>query len=126
MPDYPLYMQAAGISRRETINELKKQFPRFEKPALAMACNPEDYGLQLTPEAERRLIKAFGWYAGLSVKRQKRDAGRRKQNRLYVRLDDATASRLEDYYSRSAFASKQDLIEAALTAFLDRQGGGAV
>ena len=124
MPDYSLYMQAANISRRDAITELKKQFPNFEKPALAMVCNPDNYGVQLTPAAELRLASAFGWYAGLTVRRKKKDAGRKKANRLYVRLDDAMFDRLKQCFARTSYASMQDLIEASLSDFINRHGGG--
>ena len=123
MPDYPLYLQAAKISRREAITELKKQFPTFENPALAMVCNPENYGVQLTPGAEKRLVSAFGWYAGLATRPKKKDTGRRKANRLYVRLDDAMFDRLKQLFARTAYSSMQDLIEAALADFINRHGG---
>lgn len=123
MPDYPLYMSGADISRREAINALKQDFPRFEKAALAMVCNPDDYGVQLTPAAETRLVSAFGYFAGLSIRKPKKKDQRKKANRLYVRLDDAMFARLEEVYSRSSFASKQDLIEAALSDFCNRYGG---
>lgn len=123
MPDYPLYMQAAGISRRDTINELKKQFPNFEKSSLAMVCNPDNYGVQLTPEAEKRLVAAFGYYAGLATRPRKKDTARKKANRLYVRLDDAMFDRLKQLFARTAYSSMQDLIEASLADFINRHGG---
>ena len=118
MPDYPLYMDSAKVTRRETAAALREHFPRFGKSAMSMVCNPDDYGVQLTQDAERRLAAVFGWHPGLSFRPRKPDR-RTKANRLTVRLDDAMYKALEDYYKHSAFASKQDLIEAAIALFLN-------
>jgi hypothetical protein len=126
MPDYEHYLKSAGVTRAQAVPALKKSFRLFTKSTLSMVCHPDDYGVQLTGDAERALVKAFGWQPGLSVAKRKAEARRQKPNRLYVRLDDAMSARLESYYSRSAFCSKQDLIEAAILLFLNRVEGVSV
>lgn len=126
MPDYEHYLKSAGVTRAQAVPALKKNFRLFTKSTLSMVCHPDDYGVQLTGDAERELVKAFGWQPGLSVAKRKAEGRRQKPNRLYVRLDDAMSARLESYYSRSAFSSKQDLIEAAILLFLNRCEGVSV
>jgi hypothetical protein len=120
MPDYEHYMNVAGVSRSKAIPALRKEFPLFGKSAMSMVCNPTDYGVQLTRDAEAVLVDNFGYAPGLSARPKRKQEHRRKANRLYVRLDDAMYARLEECYSRSCFASKQDLIEAALSDFCNR------
>lgn len=126
MPDYPMYLDCAKVTRKSAVAALREDFPSFTKSTMSMVCHPEDYGVQLTGDAERALVKAFGWQPGLSVAKRKAEGRRQKPNRLYVRLDDAMSARLESYYSRSAFCSKQDLIEAAILLFLNRVEGVSV
>ena len=121
MTNYPLYCIKAGITRRDMINCLKQQFPKYEKMAQTVVCNPDDYGAQLIPEAEALLVANFGMHEGLSYKPKKK-SNRRKANKLTVRLDDKMYQALEEYYMHSAFTSKQDLIEAAIALFLGRMG----
>ena len=124
MTNYPLYCIKAGITRRDMINCLKQQFPKYEKMAQTVVCNPDDYGAQLIPEAEALLVANFGMHEGLSYKPKKK-CNRRKSNKLTVRLDDAMYARLLRYYSRSSFASMQDFVEAAISNMLDRVEGVA-
>ena len=72
--------------------------------------------------AIKRLVAAFGYYAGLAHRPRKKDT-RKKANRLYVRLDDAMFDRLKQLFARTAYSSMQDLIEASLADFIDRHGG---
>lgn len=121
MSDYALYMEGAGISRKNAIAALNNKYPKFGKATMTMICNPDDYGVQLVPDAERKLIDEFGWHAGLSVRKRKSDANRKKKNRLTLRLDDSLYEQLQTVYNRTAFASMQDFLEAALVEFLNRR-----
>ena len=131
MPNYPEYMTAAGITNRDMIQELRKFYPRYGKPVQSMICHPEKYGVQLVPEAEARLMLAFGECGGLSdswciidandlPKPRKRER-RLKANKLTVRLDDSLFTQLRALYDRTAFASMQDMVEAAIVEFLNRR-----
>lgn len=124
MVNYPAYMAAANISRRQMINTIKQVFPKYEKPTETMVCNSADYGCQLTPEAEKLLISAFGWHEGLAAKKPKVKENRCKSNRLYVRLDDVLFDRVKALAERMQFVSMQDLIEASLSDFVNKYGGG--
>lgn len=123
-PDYPLYCRKANITRRQMIEVLKRQYPKYEKMAQTVVCNPDDYGAQLLPDAEALLVANFGYHEGLSYKPKKK-SNRRKANKLTVRLDDTMYARLLRYYSRSSFASMQDFVEAAISNMLDRVEGVA-
>ena len=127
MPDYPMYLDCAKVTRKSAVAALREDFPSFTKSTMSMVCHPEDYGVQLTKQAERTLCNSFGWHVGLAIRRgQGRKENRAKANRLTLRLDDAMNARLDAFYERSAFASKQDLLEAALLLFLNRCEGVSV
>lgn len=133
MPNYNTYVSEAGITNRDMIAELKKYYPRYGKPVQSMVTHPEKYGVQLVPEAEARLTLAFGEHPGLSETWLMIDPGelpkavhkerRLKANKLTVRLDDSLFSQLRELYDRTAFASMQDMVEAAITEFINRRNG---
>ena len=121
MADYPLYMSGVGISRKDAIDTLNNKYPRFGKPTMAMICNPADYGVELTREAEQKLVDAFGWHAGLAYRRRRSEANRKKKNKLTVRLDDSLFEQMMIAYHRTSFSSVQDFIEAAIVEFINRR-----
>ena len=121
MPDYALYMEGAGITRKQAITTLNNKYKNFGKATMTMICNPQDYGVQLVSDAEKELIDAFGWHAGLANRRRRSEGKRKKKNKLTLRLDDSLYEQLMETYHRTAFASMQDLLEAALVEFLNRR-----
>lgn len=120
MTDYILYMDGAGLNRKQMIASISSKYPRFGKATMTMICNPDGYGVELTPEAERKLIDDFGYHAGLAT-RKRRKPNRRKKNTLTVRLDDSLFEQLTAAYQRSAFCSMQDMLEAAIVEFINRR-----
>lgn len=121
MSDYALYLDSACITRKAAIESLSSKYPKFGKATMTMVCNPEDYGVALVPEAEKKLIDDFGVHAGIKLKRQRAEASRKKKNRLQVRLDDSLFAQLNEIYQRSAFVSMQDMLEAAIVEFINRR-----
>lgn len=119
--DYGLYMHGADVSRKQVITILNNKFPKFSKASMTMVCNPKDYGMKLVPDAERELIANFGWHAGLSERKRYSEAGRKRHNKLTLRLDDALFAQLQEVYRRTSFASMQDLLEAAIVEFINRR-----
>ena len=125
MPDYRKYCSVAGITNRQMVEELKKVWPKYGKPTQTMVCDPSGYAVQLLPEAEEILVRAFGYAPGLAMpdpeeKKPRSHDNKQKPHRLYVRLDDALMSRVKDAMERMHFATAQDMIEAALYQFCDR------
>lgn len=134
MPDYNLYVKSAGISNRQMVEELRRYYPKYGKPTQTMVCNPQKYGVQLTPEAEAILRLEFGSYPGLSeaawdgkteLPMPRKPERRLKANRLCVRLDESLFRQVKELYDRSAFCSMQDFVEAALVEFVRRREGRA-
>ena len=134
MPDYNTYVKEAGITNKDMIAELKKFYPRYGKPVQSMITHPEKYGVQLVPEAEARLMLTFGEHKGLSEswciidagdlpKETRRAERRTKANKLTVRLDDSLFTQLRELYGKTAFASMQDMVEAAIVEFVNRRNG---
>ena len=80
--------------------------------------------LQLIPAAEDLLVEAFGPGPGLSISpklvSQRSHGNKNKPNRLYLRLDDALRSRVEAVFKAMCFTSMQDLLEAAVSEFVER------
>ena len=120
-PNYPLFIEEAGITRQRVIDLLAESYPRFGKPTMTMVCNPDAYGVALTGNAEKKLIDEFGWHSGLLSRRKSYESKRKKKNRLYIRLDDALYSQLKEFYERTSFATMNDMVEAALVEFMNRR-----
>ena len=119
MTDYIGYAAVKGITRQDMANVVSKHFTNFTKVQMAFASHPEVYALQLIPEAEKLIEDRYGKGPGLSISKKGRNHGNKnKQHRLYLRLDDATRSRLQSLYERMAFATMQDLLEAAVSEFI--------
>lgn len=121
MADYTLYMEGAGVTRKQAIATLNNKYPKFGKATMTMICNPDDYGVRLVSEAEAELINAFGYHAGLAERRRRGEAQRRKKNKLTLRLDDSLYEQLQTVYRRTSFASMQDMLEAAVVEFINRR-----
>jgi len=128
--DYNAYVKNAGITNRQMVAELRRYYPKYGKPTQTMICNPSKYAVQLTPEAEAILRLAFGTHPGLSdsvwdgkteLPKPRRQEHRRKGNKLTVRLDDSLFDQLCAMYNRTAFASMQDMVEAAIVEFLNKR-----
>ena len=123
MANYTRYADACGIKQKDMINIIRKEFPHFGAAQMSMACNPERNALELIPEAEGLLEKAFGRGPGLSISPRLGDrshGNKNKPNRLCVRLDNDLRSRVQTVYEQMCFVSMQDLIEAAIAEFVSK------
>jgi len=124
MPNYPRYFEKANISRSAAISAIREEYPLFGKPTMTMVCNAQ-YGVQLLPEAEALLVREFGLHEGLTIKGKRKKEKRAKPNKLCVRLDDAMYARFEAAFCNSSFVSRQDMLEAAISMFMERIEGAA-
>lgn len=52
---YTTYLKKSGMTNNEVIELLKPHFPKFSKIQCSMLSHPEEYGVQLTPEAKKYL-----------------------------------------------------------------------
>ena len=121
MADYVTYMSTCGLKQQDMVEVIKQEYPRFGKAQMSLACNPWRNALQLVPEAEELLVKAFGMGPGLSITpdlNKKSHENKNKPNKLCVRLDNDLRSRVQDVYERMCFSSMQDLLEAAIAEFV--------
>lgn len=125
MPDYRKYCSDTGITNGEMVEALREQFPKYSKSTQSMICNPADYAVQLTEEAEILLISHFGFAEGLAAKAPRNHANKAKPHRLYVRINAELKARLEELKARLHFSTEQDLIEAALWQFCEKYAVGA-
>ena len=121
MTDYKTYCSRAGISSRDMIQTIQPHFPKYAKPTQSMISNPENYAAQLIPEAEKLLVKAYGWHPGLATPRPRNHANKHKPRRLTVRVSQSTYERMTALMERLHFGSIQDMAEAALEEFLSRR-----
>lgn len=126
MADYVLYADSCNIFQKDMVHAIQAEYPYFGKEQMSLACNPQRNALQLIPAAEDILVKSFGPGPGLSISpkiegRKNRSHGNKnKPNRMCVRLDDVLRSRVEAVYKSMCFVSYQDLIEAALSEFVQK------
>lgn len=123
MIDYLRYADIAGIQQKDMVTAIAREYPGFTKVQMSFACNPAQYALCLIPGAERLLEEAFGKAPGLSISPRigdRKHGNKNKPNRLYVRLDDSLRSRVQSVYESMCFASMQDLLEAAITTFVEK------
>lgn len=126
MANYLLYAENHEITQREMVDAIQAYYPDFSKVQMSLACYPERNALQLIPAAEDILVANFGAGPGLSISpklegRKNRSHGNKnKPNRMCVRLDDALRSQVEALYKSMCFVSYQDLIEAALSEFVQK------
>lgn len=118
MPDYPVYMERAGIGRASFTRCLRAKYPLFSKVQTSMVCAPDRYGVQLTQEAERHLQAVFGSFGGLSLNEPqtvKPRPVRTKPHRLVVYLTDDENARVRAMMTRLGFATVQDFLRSMLT-----------
>ncbi len=122
MVDYKRYGDSRGITQQDMVRTIRTDFPYFGKSQMSMAANPSRNAVQLIPDAEKLLEKAFGKGPGLSItpKLGRNHGNKKKPNRLCVRIDDALRSRLQKVYEQMCFASMQDLLEAAIAGFVEK------
>jgi hypothetical protein len=125
MPDYNRYRREKGLSNNDMISCLHPNYSKFQKATMTMINNPDDYAVQLLPEAEMLLKKKFGFGKGLSICDRPRSShgNSKKPNRLYVRVDDSLMDRVKTLMSRMHFATTQDFVEAALLQMVEKYGG---
>ena len=123
MTDYVLYAESCGILQKDMVRAIQEHgWPQFGKAHMSLASNPDRNALQLLPEAEEALVKAFGKGPGLSITKRIRKShdNRKKPCRLCLRLDPALRSRLQKVYEQMAFPSMQELLEAAVAQFVEK------
>lgn len=122
MIDYIRYMDVAGIMQKDMVAAIQHEFPDFDKVRMSLACNPAKNALCLIPEAEKLVEAKFGRGPGLSItpKFGKTHDNKNKPNRLYVRLDNSLRSRVQTVYEQMCFASMQDLLESAISQFVEK------
>lgn len=127
MPDYNRYRREKGLSNNDMISCLRPHYPKVQKATMTMINNPDDYAVQLLPEAEMLLKKTFGFGKGLSICDRPRSShgNKNKPNRLYVRVDDSLMERVKALMSRMCFATTQDFVEAAIIQMVEKYGGAA-
>ena len=124
MTDYNLYASSCGIMQKDMVRVIQEDYPRFTKAYMSFASNPQRNAIQLIPDAEKKLVSAFGPGPGLSISKsakKRSHSNRHKPNRLYVRLDDSLMARVQSLYEKMCFVSMQDLLEAAISEFVEKR-----
>lgn len=124
MADYTLYAESCNIKQKDMVEAIQKQYPHFGKVQMSMASNPWRNALQLIPAAEDILVDTFGLGPGLSISphacNKRNHENKNKPNKLCVRLSNDLRSKVQDVYDRMAFATMQDLLEAAVAQFVEK------
>ena len=123
MIDYLRYADITGVQQKDMVEVVSTEYPGFTKAQMSFACNPAQYALCLIPEAEKLLEDRFGKAPGLSISvpvGRRKHENKAKPNRLYVRIDDSLRSRVQTVYEQMCFASMQDLLESAISQFVEK------
>ena len=123
MADYVTYATSCQIKQQDMVEVIKKEYPKFGKEQMSLACNPWRNALQLIPEAEELLVKEYGMGPGLSITpniNKRSHEPKNKPNKLCVRLDNNLRSQLQEVYEQMAFTSMQDLLTAAVNEFIQK------
>ena len=126
MADYSLYAESCSIKQADMVRVIKEHYPRFGRPQMSLASNPWRNALQLIPAAEELLVKEFGEGPGLSISpkvcNKRSHDNKAKPNRLAVRINDSLREQVQEVYEAMAFATTQDLLEAAIAEFVAKHG----
>lgn len=118
MTNYNVYKTEVGISNADLIKTVAEKFPSYSKATNSMVCNPEKYGVCLLPEAETYLVQKFGGSYGLSISPKRREANRKKGNRLVVRVDDDLSYKIHALMAELHYSTVQDFLEDALKSMV--------
>jgi len=118
--NYKSYRAASGIDGKSMIKALHEAYPKYGKPTQSMIDNPQKYGVQLIPNAEKILYERFG--APTPGKPVKRTAPRRKKPcRFTVRLTESQYGEVKQQMEADGYATSQELLEHLLAAYLERK-----
>lgn len=118
------YNAATGTTNSDERRVLKTRFPRYDRSTHSMVTHPEDYGVELTDEAQELLVSVFGPGPGLGqnprqVKRvRKSDANRSCPHRYYFRLDEKTAAGFALLMKDKGFSTVQDFVSSLITGLV--------
>ena len=105
--DVKKFRKKYKLTNSDMIRIISYKYTKFGKYALYMCANPQDYGVQLTPEAENTLYSAV----------DKKKANRKKNHQLTVRVDDRLFYLFMEYCALNSL-NKQDAIEKAIQKFV--------
>ena len=101
--DVKKFRKKYKLTNSDMIRIISYKYTKFGKYALYMCANPQDYGVQLTPEAENTLYAAV----------DKKKANRKKNHQLTVRVDDGVFD-LVKYICDERGMTVQDWIEETI------------
>lgn len=117
------YNRATGTKNTDEKRVLKARFPKYDRATHSMVTHPEDYGVELTDEAQNLLIAVFGPGPGLGENprrtRRTRTENRRCNNRYYFRLDDKTAAGFKLLLSQSGYTTVQDFMANLISSLVE-------
>lgn len=117
------YNAATGVSNADEKRVLKARFPKYDRSTHSMVTHPEDYGVELTDEAQTLLVSVFGPGPGLAEdprrRRTVRSEHRRCPNRFYFRLDDKTAAGFALLMKDRGFSTVQDFVSFLITSLVE-------
>lgn len=111
------YNKALGVSNTDERRILKVRFPRYDRATHSMITHPEDYGVELTDEAQDLLISVFGPGPGLGQNPRRRisirkECNRRCPYRFSFRLDEETATAFTRLMKDRGFRTVQDFLSS--------------
>lgn len=131
MADYFAYREAVGITSQDMVLALRPHFPSVTKQIISIVNSPQLYGCCLIPEAEDRLVQAYGEGPGLSFPfrrlfrrlkgNQRPPENRKKNHRVTVWMPPDLYFRLLSLKTKEPYGTMTALVEAALTQFIQNE-----
>ena len=121
MSNYAEYREAVGIKNADMIRALRASFRKYGGATNAMVNNPDNYGVCLTPKAEKVLAANFGYAKGLQYVKEKpvrKACIRKKPNRMTVYLTDDMFMRIREVMAAEGYSTVQDFLLKILTDYL--------
>lgn len=110
--DVKHFRVSGGLTVRQMVAELRKEYPGYSKITHCMVENPGRYGVKLVPNAEERLADAFP----ASVRRADRH---RNRHRLYCRLSELRYEEVKQAIEDDGrFSSVQAWLEWWISVYL--------
>ena len=109
-------------SSGDLVEEVKKIYPKFDKPCMSKAKRSDQYGLEIRDDVLKHLWQT---YAPEEYARRKRQSdGHKLTKRLYCRLPDEVYEQFIQKVREDGYADCNACLTALITDYLQTKGKG--
>lgn len=110
--------QNEQVLDKDVVRVMNKVFPGYDQPMHSKVKQPDKYGVQRIPRAEKLLRDAFPNKA----RKRRRSANRKQGNQHTFRLNDAEEGRLQTAMEHFEIEHLQDFVLMVLRWFYENHG----